>query len=39
MEVVGWLEMFVVGAMFGMDEGMVEGGRGEEREGKGDSAG
>lgn len=39
MEVGGWLEMLVVGGTAGMDEGMVEGGREEESEGKGDRPG
>lgn len=39
MEVGVWLEMLVVRGIAGMDEGMVEGGREEEREGKGDRLG
>lgn len=39
MEVGGWLEMLLVGGIAGMDVGMVEGGREEEREGNGDRPG
>lgn len=39
MEVGGWLEMLVVGGSAGMDEGMEELGRAEEREEKGDRPG
>lgn len=39
MVVGGWLEILVAGDIVGMDEGTVEGGRDEEREGKGDRPG
>ncbi len=39
MEVGGWLEILEEGGIAGMDAGMVEGGREEEREEKGDRPG
>lgn len=39
MEVDGWLDILVVGGIADNDEGMVEGGREEERDAKGDRPG
>lgn len=39
MEVGGWLDMLVAGDIVGIDEGMEDGGREEEREENGDRPG